>query len=83
MGYIKRWDVGAIQHQLSRCSAEMKYSGNDGFTAWSCKKDLLDVKYMLDRILADAPHFSSLEDEYHKQQEQHQIWNTLNEKTNR
>jgi hypothetical protein len=80
MGYVKRWDVDSITHQLGRCAAEMKYSGNDGFTAWACKKDLLDVKYTLDKLLANAPHFSNLEDEYIKEQEQQQVWRTLNEK---
>jgi hypothetical protein len=82
MGYIKRWDVTDIKHQLGRCSAEMQYSGNDGFTQWDCKKELLEVKYYLDQLLHNSPTFSNLEESYILEKEKELAWKILNEKTN-
>jgi hypothetical protein len=83
MGYIRRWDVSDIKHQLGRCSTEMQYAGNDGFSQWDCKKDLLEVKYYLEELLHNAPTFGNLEESYHEDMEKQQVWKRLNEETNR
>jgi hypothetical protein len=83
MGYIKRWDVNDIKHQLNRCAAELYHNGNDGFTQWDCKKELLEVKYHLEDLLHRAPNFSGVEASYHEDKEKEQVWKRLNEKTNR
>ena len=80
MSFIKRWDVGDIQRQISACSATMKDNYYDGFVQWGCKKDLLAVKYQLDEILRTAPHFAD-EDEFVEELNKQLVWKRLNEKT--
>ena len=58
MSFIKRWDVGDIQRQISACASQVNSTYNDGFTAWHCKQDLLIVKYQLEEILRTAPTFA-------------------------
>lgn len=83
MGYIKRWDVADIKHQLGRCAAELHHNGNDGFTQWDCKKELLEVKYHLEELLHRAPSFGAVEQSYHEDMEKQQMWKRLNDnKTN-
>ena len=82
MGYIKRWDVNDIKHQLGRCAAELHYNGNDGFIQWNYKKELLEVKYYIDELLHQAPTFGEIETSYHADMEKQQMWKRLNEKTN-
>lgn len=77
MGFSKRWDIADIKHQLGRCSAEMKYGGNDGFTQWDCKKELLEVKYYLEQLLHNAPKFSDVEESYLLEKEQEKTFNLL------
>ena len=79
MSFIKRWDVGDIQRQISACASQVNSTYNDGFTAWHCKQDLLQVKYELERMLRDLPHFAG-EEEYCREQEKQDVWRTLNQK---
>ena len=79
MSFIKRWDVGDIQRQISACAAQVSNTYNDGFTSWHCKQDLLQVKYMLDDMLKDLPKFSG-EEEYITELEKKQVWNAINKK---
>lgn len=76
MAFIKRWDVGDIQRQLGTCSAQVGNVYNDGFTAWACKQDLLQVKYELDQMLRDLPTFAG-EEEYVRELEKKTVWKTL------
>jgi hypothetical protein len=80
MGFVKRWDAEAIKSQLTRCAIEACSGYNDGYSQWNCKKDLLDIKYMLDDMLERIPTFSNLEDEYHEEREKERAWKVLNEK---
>jgi hypothetical protein len=77
MGFMKRWEAGTIVSQIRACSSEMNYAGNDGFSQWGCKKDLLEVKYLLDEILSNAPNFGDDEKEFISQLEQQKILNIL------
>jgi hypothetical protein len=76
--YHQRWDVDNILRQLNLCSAQVNSSYNDGFTAWSCKKDLLTVKYHLDQLLSQAPKFSHVEEEFVNEMEKQKTWKALN-----
>jgi hypothetical protein len=80
MGFVKRWDAESIKIQLTRCGIEACSGYNDGYSQWNCKKDLLDIKYMLDDMLERIPTFSNLEEEYHEQREKDRAWKVLNEK---
>lgn len=77
MGYIKRWDTRSMAHDLKRCAAEMNFSGNDGYIQWDCKKELLELKYLLDELIATGPTFGSLEEGLINELEQQKIYNIL------
>lgn len=66
MGYRKDWDTNAIKHWLWRMSHECSSPYNDGFVAFEVKKELLEIKFLLDDLIADCPTFVG-EDEIHHQ----------------
>jgi hypothetical protein len=80
MSFIKQWNVDDIQHQLRACSAQVNSSYNDGFTSWSCKQDLLVVKYQLDELLRIAPKFAG-EEEFVAELDKKLVWKQLRQKT--
>ena len=79
MSFIQTWDVAKIVADLRSCRSQVANPYNDGFSAWGCKQDLLQVKYELDRMLRDLPHFAG-EDEYCREQEKQDVWRALNQK---
>jgi hypothetical protein len=81
MGFVKRWDVGDIQRQIDACAAQVNSPYNDGFTGWTCKQDLLVLKYQLDEILRSAPTFAP-EQQFLNDLDKNTVWKRLNEKTN-
>lgn len=66
MGYRKDWDINAIKHSLWVMSAECSSSRNDGFTAFEVKKELLDLKFLIDDLLAECPTFVGEEEIHHQ-----------------
>ena len=57
---------------------------NDGFVQWDCKKDLLTVKYEIEKLLRNAPKFSNVEESWIEDMEKQRTWEILkDEKTNR
>lgn len=81
MSFIKRWDVDNIQQQIRACGAQVHSVYNDGFTAWECKKDLLDIKYQVESLLESSPTFAG-EEKYHEEKLKEKAWRVLNEKIN-
>ncbi len=81
MSFVKRWELGNVQDQLSACANQMNSNYNDGFTQWHCKQDLLIVKYQLDELLRNSPTFAG-EQEFIDQLDKQLVWKRLNEKTN-
>ena len=45
----------------------------DGFTSFECKKDLYQLKDIIDRALAEAPDFGEMEQQWLTEQEQKRI----------
>lgn len=76
MSFVKRWSVNDIQQQLRACQAQVSSVYNDGFTAWGCKQDLLQIKYELDEFLKTAPKFVG-EEEFIHDLEKKTVWKTL------
>lgn len=66
MGYRKDWDMNAIRHSLWVMAHECSSPRNDGFTAFEIKKELLELKFLLDDLLDNAPTFAG-EEEIYKQ----------------
>jgi hypothetical protein len=69
----KSWDVGDITSQLHSISRECTSPHNDGFTAWGCKQDLYQIKFLVDDILTKCPQFGDLEIDFLKVEEQKRI----------
>jgi diphthamide biosynthesis methyltransferase len=73
MGFKKSWDVSTIASQIHSLARECSSVYNDGFTSFECKKDLYQLKDIIDRSLADAPDFGDLEQQWLQEQEQKRI----------
>jgi hypothetical protein len=73
MGFIKKWNMQDVQQQIHRCYAQVVSHYNDGYTQWDCKKELLELKFELDELLKNTPHFSHEEDNFLAEQEKKKI----------
>jgi hypothetical protein len=73
MGFRKSWDVANIAGQIHGLARECSTPYNDGFTAFECKKDLYQLKQIIDDALAEAPDFGDLEAQWLTEQEQRRI----------
>lgn len=58
MAFKKTWDEADIVMQLRRMAAECISPHNDGFTASTIKQDMLQIKFILEDLLAACPKFS-------------------------
>ena len=73
MGFKKSWDVADISRQIHSLSRECSSSYNDGFTSFECKKDLYQLKDVIDSALAQSPSFGDLEQQWLQEQEKKRI----------
>lgn len=73
MGFKKTWDVSDIAGQIHRLSSNCSSSYTDGFTAFELKKDLYQIKELIDQALQTAPDFGDLEQQWLTEQEQKRI----------
>ena len=69
----KNWDVANIASQLRDLSNQCASPYNDGFTAFELKKDLYQIKDLVDQALGRAPNFGELEQQWLTTQEQKRI----------
>ena len=76
MGHKKDWDMNAIRHQIWTMRHEATTPYNDGWTAFSVKQELYQLKWQIDQALADCSTFAG-EDEWLCEQEQERIINIL------
>ncbi len=73
MGLKKNWDVDGISSQIHSLSRECSSPYNDGFTAWGCKQDLLQIQMLVNDAVKNSPFFGDLETDWLKIQEQKRI----------
>jgi hypothetical protein len=73
MGFKKSWDVPTITSQIHSLARECSSSHNDGFTSFECKKDLYQIKQIIDNALAKAPDFGDIEQKWLTEQEKKRI----------
>ena len=66
MSFIKRWDVDNIATQLHRMALEASDPRNDGWTASGCKKEMYQLKCLIDDIYQKLPVFQG-EEEWEKE----------------
>lgn len=76
MGYKNPLDKTDIKFAILRAYGEISSPYNDGFTQWETKKQLYEIKFVLDEVLKNCPEFSG-EEEWLKQQHQKQMWSEL------
>lgn len=69
----KNWDMADIANQIHSLARECASSHNDGFTAFECKKDLYQLKRIVDDALSSSPDFGDLEKEWLQDQEKKRI----------
>jgi hypothetical protein len=72
MGFKKNWDIADISRQIHSLSRECSSLYNDGYTAFECKKDLYQLKFVIDEALKTTPEFSG-EQEWLTEQEKKRI----------
>ena len=73
MGFQKSWDVADIISQLHRLANECRSLYNDGFTSFEFKKDLYQIKDIVDQALNSSPNFGEMEKQWLKEREQKRI----------
>jgi hypothetical protein len=69
----KSWSIEDVANQLHALSRECSSSYNDGFTAFELKKDLYQIKELVDQALNNSPNFGELEQQWLTTQEQKRI----------
>ena len=77
MGFKKSWDEADISRQIHAMARECASPYNTGFLTFEIKKDLYQLKEILDQALKDAPNFGALEEEWLTEQEQKRILKIL------
>jgi len=66
MGFKMSWSVSRIKGDLQVMSHECCYYGNDGYTQFAIKKDLMEIKFLLDDLLETCPTFVGEEEWLHE-----------------
>ena len=66
MGFQKRWDLPELYSQIRALTSEIRSPYNDGFTAFSCKQELYQLKCFIEDHYRDLPTFSG-EEEWEQQ----------------
>lgn len=72
----KAWDVSNIATQVHSIARECSSHYNDGFTQFELKKDLYQLKEIIDSALHRCPTFAG-EEEWLTEQEKKRIINIL------
>lgn len=73
MGLRKNWDTADIANQVRAIWRECSSPYNDGFVAFGFKKDLYQIKFLVDEALQAAPTFGQTEQEWLTEQEKKRI----------
>ncbi len=76
MGFQKPLEVNDIKLSLLKAHGEICSVYNDGFTQWEIKKELYNIKWLLDECLKRQPIFTN-EEEWLIEQDQKRMWSEL------
>ena len=71
-------DYNSVSHQIYIAGVELHSPHNDGYVQWEIKKDLYQLKWLLDEILKDSSEFAG-EAEFLQERSKKQMWRALNE----
>jgi len=73
MGFKQNWDVANISQQVHTMARECASPHNTGFQTFEIKKDLYQLKEIIDQALKQAPEFGQLEKDWLTEREQKRI----------
>lgn len=76
MGFRKPMDYNSVHDQICRSGAELRSRRHDGYTTWEIKKDLCQLKFLLEEILADSPTYSG-EQQFLEEHSKKKMWEIL------
>ena len=76
MGFRKPLEVNDVKIQLLKAHGEISSTYNDGFTQWEIKKELYQIKWLLDEMMKRQPTFSG-EEEWLEEQDKKRVWSEL------
>jgi hypothetical protein len=66
MGFKMSWSVSKIKGDLQMMTYECRHMRNDGYTQFAIKKDLMEIKFLLDDLLETCPTFVGEEEWVHE-----------------
>ena len=79
---IISWNMTQIITELQKCYFATTDPRQDGFTSWRCKQDLYKVKFALDEMIEQCPHYHG-EDEWVAKEveirDKKKVWRRLSE----
>ena len=76
MGFKKPLESMDVKAQLFKTHGEICSAYNDGYIQWGLKKELYDIKWLLDEMLKRQPTFSD-EEEWLAEQDKMKMWSEL------
>jgi hypothetical protein len=76
MGFKAPLEVNDVKMQLLKAHGEICSTYNDGFTQFEIKKNLHEIKWLLDEMLKRQPTFSG-EEEWLEEQNKKHVWSEL------
>jgi hypothetical protein len=77
MGFRKPLETNNIVSQLRKAYVELNSPYNDGFTGWEIKRDLYEVKFLIDQILKESTSFGEIEQRYLDEISKREMWKEL------
>ncbi len=80
MGFKQSWDIAEMSRQIHSMARECASPYNTGFVTFEIKKDLYQLREILNRALQEAPDFGDMEKDWLTEQEQKRIINILKSK---
>jgi len=66
MGFKMSWSVSRIKGDLQMMTYECCNMRNDGYTQFAIKKDLMEIKFLLEDLLENSPTFVGEEEWLHQ-----------------
>jgi hypothetical protein len=76
MGFRKPLEIDDVKMQLMRAHGSICSPYNDGYTSWETKKELFQIKFLLDEMLKQQPIFTG-EEEWLEEQHKKHMWSEL------
>ena len=73
MGFRQNWDIADIARQIHSMARECASPYNTGFVTFEIKKDLYQLKEVIDRAINESPNFGEMEQQWLTEQEQKRI----------